>query len=173
MFFIVHPQFPTLDLCTINHDAFRSGLVMTEVMKMNEVRCAVEQMGRMKYLDLEPVSGPGNNSDSIDFSFHPVPQLHSSNTSLLSLVYLPPFLWMTTREHFPQQQLPLFSTSYPETWFPLAQLRGRDILLYGLLYLIRPFLTLPHRWYWCLDWTWWECVMRRKNDDVNAWKARQ
>lgn len=59
---------------------------------MNEVRCAVEQMGRMKYLDLEPVSGPGNNSDSIDFSFHPVPHLHSSNTSLLSLVYLPPFL---------------------------------------------------------------------------------
>lgn len=63
MFFIVHPQFPTLDLCTINHDAFRSGLVMTEVMKMNEVRCAVEQMGRMKCLDLEPVSGPGYNSD--------------------------------------------------------------------------------------------------------------
>lgn len=30
---------------------------------MNEVRCAVEQMGRMKCLDLEPVSGPGYNSD--------------------------------------------------------------------------------------------------------------
>lgn len=63
-FFIVHSQFPVLDFCTINHDAwFRSGLVMTKVMKMDKECCAVEGMERMKRLDLESASGPGYSSD--------------------------------------------------------------------------------------------------------------